>query len=71
MIKALENLSNRITVNYEEKPCYHIVFSDSFTNLLVELEKFNIKNRKREQCKSFLFFMPFWGVISCLQWEKL
>ena len=32
---------------------------------------FNIKNRKREQCKSFLFFMPFWGVISCLQWEKL
>ena len=46
MIKALENLSNRITVNYEEKPCYHIVFSDSFTNLLEELEKFNIKNRK-------------------------
>ena len=46
MIKALENLSNRITVNYEEKPCYDIVFSDSFTNLLVELEKFNIKNRK-------------------------
>lgn len=26
MIKALENLSNRITVNYEEKPCYDIVF---------------------------------------------
>lgn len=25
MIKALENLSNRITVNYEEKPCYDIV----------------------------------------------
>ena len=44
MIKALENLSNRITVNYEEKPCYDIVFSDSFTNLLVELQKFNIKS---------------------------
>ena len=58
MIKALENLSNRITVNYEEKPCYDIVFSDSFTNLLVELEKFNIKKQKimhRYRIKSWSF----------------
>ena len=46
MIKALENLSDRITVHYENQPCYDIVYSDSFENITAELEKNNIKNRK-------------------------
>lgn len=46
MIKALENLSDRITVNYEEKPCYDIVFSKDFSQITDELKKLNIENRK-------------------------
>lgn len=46
MIKALENLSDRITVHYENKPCYDIVYSESFNGLIDELKKFNIENRK-------------------------
>lgn len=46
MIKALENLSDRITVNYENKPCYDIVFSKDFNQLVDELIKFNISNKR-------------------------
>lgn len=46
MIKALENYSDRITVNYENKPCYDIVFEQSFENIVTELNKFNIKSKK-------------------------
>ena len=44
MIKALENLSDRITVNYEGEPCYDIVFSKDFSEIGNELKKFNIEN---------------------------
>ncbi|MFR4319364.1 MAG: hypothetical protein ACLT2Z_08405 [Eubacterium sp.] len=46
MIKASENLSDRITVNYEEKPCYDIVFSKDFSQITDELKKLNIENKK-------------------------
>ena len=58
MIKALENLSDRITVNYEGEPCYDIVFSKDFSEIGNELKKFNIENKKivycnRVKCGSF------------------
>ena len=43
-------MTARLTINYEKKPCYDIVFSDSFTLLWEELEKIN-------------FFSKFMGVI--------
>ena len=39
-------MSERITINYEKKPCYYIVFSKSFDSLGDELEKLNIYERK-------------------------
>ncbi len=39
-------MSERITINYEKKPCYDIVFSKSFDSLGDELEKLNIYERK-------------------------
>lgn len=46
MVTALENLSDRITVNYENKPCYDIVFSKDFNSISDELIKFNIENKR-------------------------
>lgn len=46
MIKSLQNLSDRITVNYEGKPCYDIVFSSDFNNIVGELLKLNIENKR-------------------------
>ena len=45
-MKSLENLSQRLTVQYNGKPCYDIVFSDNFTLLSKELRKFHIQNKK-------------------------
>ena len=39
-------MTERLTINYEKKPCYDIVFSDSFTLLWEELEKINAAERK-------------------------
>lgn len=39
-------MSERLTINYEKKPCYDIVFSVSFDELLEELDKLNIAERK-------------------------
>lgn len=39
-------MSERITINYEKKPCYDIVFSKSFDSLGDELEKLSISERK-------------------------
>lgn len=39
-------MSNRMTVNYDNKPSYDIVFETSFDMLKEELEKHNIHNRK-------------------------
>lgn len=46
MIKALENISDRIVVNYNNKPCYDIVLTDNFENIVTELNKFEIKNKR-------------------------
>lgn len=39
-------MSERLTINYEKKPCYDIVFSNSFDALWEELEKLNATERK-------------------------
>ena len=36
----------RITVNYNKKPCYDIVFSKSFEELTTELSTFELENKK-------------------------
>lgn len=36
----------RITVNYNKKPCYDIVFSKSFEELTTELSAFELENKK-------------------------
>ena len=38
-------MANRITINYEKKPCYDIVFTDNFDLLLDELQPLDIENR--------------------------
>lgn len=39
-------MSERLTINYEKKPCYDIVFSTSFAELTEELNKLNAAERK-------------------------
>lgn len=39
-------MSERLTINFEKKPCYDIVFSVSFDDLLEELNKLNIADRR-------------------------
>lgn len=39
-------MAQRITINYEKKPCYDIVFTDSFNLLADELQAFAIENRR-------------------------
>lgn len=39
-------MSERITVNYNKKPCYDIVFSTTFESLSEELKKFSVEVRK-------------------------
>ena len=39
-------MANRMTINYEKKPCYDIVFTDSFDLLLDELQAFDVENRR-------------------------
>ena len=39
-------MAERMTINYEKKPCYDIVFTDSFDLLADELRAFDIENRK-------------------------
>lgn len=46
MIKALNNFSDRITVNYEGKPCYDIVFAQDFSKIIAELKSLNISNKR-------------------------
>lgn len=55
MIKALENLSDRITVNYEGKPCYDIVFSKDFSQITDELKKLNIENENSVSLRSLMW----------------
>lgn len=39
-------MAEKITINYEKKPCYDIVFSTSFDELLAELDKLDMANRR-------------------------
>lgn len=39
-------MSNKITVNYDKKPCYDIVFNDSFNGLAEEVKALGFENRK-------------------------
>ncbi len=39
-------MENRLTVNYEEKPCYDIVFTDSFSDLSKEISSLGFEKRK-------------------------
>ena len=41
-----ENHVKPITVNYENKPCYDIIISDSFEGFGLQLETLNISERK-------------------------
>ena len=43
-------MENRLTVNYEGKPCYDIVFTDSFSDLSKEISSLGFeKMNKTEQ----------------------
>lgn len=39
-------MSERLNILYEKKPCYDIVFTTDFSELLPELQKLDIENRK-------------------------
>lgn len=39
-------MAQRLTINYDKKPCYDIVFSQSFEGLAEELEEMNLSERK-------------------------
>lgn len=39
-------MANRMTINYEKKPCYDIVFTEDFSLLADELAAFGIEERK-------------------------
>ncbi len=39
-------MAHRMTINYEKKPCYDIVFADDFGLLLDELQAFDVENRR-------------------------
>lgn len=39
-------MAKRITINYEKKPCYDIVFTEDFELLTDELAVFDIEEKK-------------------------
>lgn len=39
-------MADRLTINYEKKPCYDIVFAEDFSGLLEELQDFDIQARR-------------------------
>ncbi len=46
MIQALQNMKDRIPVQYEGKHCYDILLTDSFDSLVKELQPFQIENKR-------------------------
>ncbi len=52
-------MANRMTINYEKKPCYDIVFTGSFELLPDELQSLHIENRRvaviADSCTEKLF----------------
>lgn len=57
-------MANRMTINYEKKPCYDIVFADQFDLLVDELQAFQIADRRvaviADSCTEKLF-----GAVVC------
>ncbi len=57
--KGNREMANRMTINYEKKPCYDIVFTNSFDLLSDELQAFDIENRRvaiiADSCTEKLF----------------
>ena len=45
-MKPTNELTNRLTVFFEQKPCYDIVFSKDFSDIVNELAKLDIKNKR-------------------------
>lgn len=39
-------MANRLTINYEKKPCYDIVYASDFSGLLEELQDLNVGGRR-------------------------
>lgn len=39
-------MANRLTINYEKKPCYDIVYASDFSGLLEELQDLDIEKRR-------------------------
>lgn len=39
-------MANRLTINYEKKPCYDIVYASEFSGLLEELQDLDIEKRR-------------------------
>ena len=39
-------MANRMTINYEKKPCYDIVFARDFSLLADELSAFQVSERR-------------------------
>lgn len=39
-------MANRLTINYEKKPCYDIVYASDFSGLLEELQNLNVGGRR-------------------------
>ena len=44
--KGILMIINKLTVNFEDKPCYDIVISKGFTDLINELKKLNIDSNR-------------------------
>ena len=64
-------MANRMTINYDKKPCYDIVFTNSFDLLPDELQSLNIANRRvaiiADSCTEKMFgdmYTAFWkGIV--------
>ena len=39
-------MANRMTIHYDKKPCYDIVFTNDFELLVDELQAFDVENRR-------------------------
>lgn len=61
-------MTNRMTINYEKKPCYDIVFTNSFNLLQDELQSLNIESRRvaviADSCTSRLFGDEVCGILN-------
>ena len=61
-------MANRMTINYEKKPCYDIVFTNNFGLLLDELQALGIEDRRvaviADSCTEKLFGDEVCGILN-------